>query len=91
VTEPTFTDLEQYTKDIRTLSKKLAIRTIRLMGGEPLLHPRVNDFMRVTREAYPHSKIFIVTNGLLLLKMLNDFWETLRHIVFAFIGRNIRH
>ena len=40
VTEPTFTDLEQYTKDIRVLSKKLAIRTIRLMGGEPLLHPQ---------------------------------------------------
>ena len=48
------------------------------MGGEPLLHPQVNDFMRITREAYPHSKIFIVTNGLLLLKMPNDFWETLR-------------
>lgn len=78
VTEPTFTDLEQYTRDIQTLSKKLAIRTIRLMGGEPLLHPQVNDFMRVTREAYPHSRIFIVTNGLLLQKMPNDFWETLR-------------
>lgn len=51
VTEPTFTDLEQYTKDIRTLSKKLAIRTIRLMGGEPLLHPQVNDFIRVTRSS----------------------------------------
>ena len=48
------------------------------MGGEPLLHLQVNDFMRVTREAYPHSRIFIVTNGLLLLKMPNDFWETLR-------------
>ena len=78
VTEPTFTDLEQYTRDIQTLSKKLAIHTIRLLGGEPLLHPQVNDFIRVTREAYPHSRIFIVTNGLLLLKMPNDFWETLR-------------
>ena len=78
VTEPTFTDLEQYTGDIQTLSEKLAIHIIRLMGGEPLLHPQVNDFMRVTREAYPHSRIFIVTNGLLLQKMPNDFWETLR-------------
>ena len=48
------------------------------MGGEPLLHPQANDFMRVTREAYPHSRIFIVTNGILLLKMPETFWETLR-------------
>ena len=78
VTEPTFTDLERYTQDIQTLSKKLAIRTIRLMGGEPLLHPQINDFIRVTREAYPHSRLFIVTNGLLLLKMPEAFWETLQ-------------
>lgn len=78
VTEPVFTDLEQYTKDIRALSKKLEIRTILLLGGEPLLHPQLNDFMRVTRETYPHSRIFILTNGLLLPKMPNDFWETLR-------------
>jgi len=77
VTEPSFTDLEQYTNDIRMLSKKLAIRTIRIMGGEPLLHTQVNDFVRVTREAFPHSRIFIVTNGLLLLKMPESFWETL--------------
>ena len=78
VTEPTFTDLEQYIEDIRELSGKLTVRTIRLMGGEPLLHPQVNDFVRVTREAYPHARVFIVTNGLLLLKMSESFWKTLR-------------
>ena len=78
VTEPTFTDLEQYTQDIRTLSKKLAVRKIRLMGGEPLLHSQINDFIRITREAYPHSEIVVVTNGLLLPKMPETFWATLR-------------
>ena len=78
VTEPTFTDLEQYTQDIWTLSKKLAVRKIRLMGGEPLLHSQINDFIRITREAYPHSEIVVVTNGLLLPKMPETFWATLR-------------
>lgn len=78
VTKPTFTDLKTFMQDLQVLSKKLAIRKFRLMGGEPLLHPQINDFLRVTRQAFPHTKIQLVTNGILLPKMPKSFWETMR-------------
>jgi molybdenum cofactor biosynthesis enzyme MoaA len=77
VTEPTFNDLEEYVRDIRTLAGKLNVHTVYLMGGEPLLHPQVIDFMRVTREVYPRWRIVIITNGLLLLKMPESFWRAM--------------
>lgn len=78
INEEIFTDLEQYKKDIVELSKKIQIGQIRLMGGEPLLHPQVNEFVIATRQAFPKSDIRIVTNGILLPAMKEDFWETCR-------------
>lgn len=78
VRDEIFTDLEQFTKDINELSKKIFIKQIRLMGGEPLLHKQVNEFINITREAYPKSDIRLVTNGILLPTMKEDFWETCR-------------
>ena len=46
-----FTDLKQYKKDINELAKKLNIKTIRLMGGEPLLNPDIEEFFKVFKEA----------------------------------------
>ena len=42
------------------------IYTIRLLGGEPLLHYDVFEMARYTRKLYPQSRITIVTNGLLI-------------------------
>lgn len=42
------------------------IYTIRLLGGEPLLHQDIFEMARYTRKLYPQSSITIVTNGLLL-------------------------
>lgn len=78
VKEEIFTDIIQYTKDINELAKKIYIRQIRLMGGEPLLHPEVNKFMIETRKAFPKSDIRLVTNGILLPSMKEDFWQTCR-------------
>lgn len=73
-----FTDVEQFTNDINELSKKIFIKKIRLMGGEPLLHPQVNRFMFETRKAFPRADIRLVTNGILLPTMEESFWKTCR-------------
>ena len=78
VEDKKLTDLEQFTKDIKELSKKLDINIIRIMGGEPLLHPQINEFIKITRKYYPNSDIRVATNGLLLPTMKQDFWQTMR-------------
>lgn len=72
-------DVESVRKDFVRLSEIFAnVRRIRLMGGEPLLHPEVAAIMRIVREAFPKSHITLTTNGLLLAKQEAAFWEACR-------------
>jgi hypothetical protein len=74
-----FADLEEYSRDMLQLQKLFStIKTIRLMGGEPLLHPQVESFLYSTRACFPKADIRIVTNGILLHDMANTFWEACR-------------
>jgi sulfatase maturation enzyme AslB (radical SAM superfamily) len=76
ITEEKYLDLQEYDRDLQRLAflSKGKIKTIRLLGGEPLLHPRLTEVMDSTRRYFPLSKIDLVTNGLLLLKMSEQFW-----------------
>jgi len=55
------------------------IKTVRLMGGEPLLHQDPASFISITRTIFPGSHIRFVTNGILLPKAPTSFWETCRN------------
>ena len=46
------------------------------LGGEPLLHPQIERFIKCARELTSTGTIFILTNGILLTKMPESFWET---------------
>ena len=76
-----FLDLEEYGHDLGLLSALEGsdgfFQMICLMGGEPLLHPRVADAVRITRMRFPTTRIMLGTNGILLKRMDGEFWETL--------------
>ncbi len=78
IDEEIFIDLEQFKKDFDILSKKIYIKRIRIMGGEPLLNPDINLYLKAARNAFPEAVISVVTNGILLPKMKEDFWNTLK-------------
>ena len=48
---------------------------IHLLGGEPLLNPDIVEAIRIVRKYFAKTEIQIVTNGILLPKMSNSFWE----------------
>lgn len=76
---PTFADLGEFERDMRSMAAHFsAVRQIYLLGGEPLLHPRVAEFVRVARSAFPDTRIYLMTNGLLVTRMGVEFWEALR-------------
>lgn len=75
--EPEFADINQHVMDMKRLSELVNFGTIRLLGGEPLLHPEINEFIKVTRKYFPTSQIAIVTNAILLSSMPEVFWKTL--------------
>lgn len=65
VKEESFPDLEQYKHDIKRLSEIFNIKTIRLMGGEPLLNKELSRFIYETRKVFPKANIHLLSNGIL--------------------------
>jgi hypothetical protein len=73
-------DPASFESDCRRLSELGGdkIREIVLQGGEPLLHPQLKEIMSIARSYFPKARIKIVTNGILLLKQDESFWECCR-------------
>ena len=72
-----FLDLEIYERDLKRLSELYRDNrgTLMLLGGEPLLYPRIAEAIRAARRYFPHMGIDVVTNGLLMKKMGAEFWK----------------
>lgn len=75
-----YLSIEEYANDIERLSNLFEKRMERilLLGGEPLLHPQLIDFFRITRKFFPNGSIQVLTNGILLLQMKEEFYHALR-------------
>ncbi len=73
-------DIVQYEKDLARLSELFEgeMNYINLLGGEPLLNPEIGKIIAMTRQYFPKGNVKLVTNGLLLKKMPEEFWEQCR-------------
>lgn len=69
-----FASLDEYGRDIRAFAAVAHVKEFRLVGGEPLLHPQMIDFMKVARDVGIGDSIKIYTNGMLLHTMPDEFW-----------------
>jgi MoaA/NifB/PqqE/SkfB family radical SAM enzyme len=75
---PTFADLAEFESDMNRMAGLFsAVTQIYLLGGEPLLHPQVAEFVRAARKAFPKTRISLMTNGLLVTRMDEEFWKAL--------------
>ena len=76
-----FLDLDDYEADLKALAAIPGIesyfRGLYLMGGEPLLHPRIEDVITLTRRLLPRIRIVLASNGILLGRMGDKFWDAL--------------
>lgn len=66
-----YVSLSSFYNQMKRLSSITEVNTLRLMGGEPLLHPKMVDFFIIARSFFPSSEIVLVSNGT-LLKILTD-------------------
>jgi MoaA/NifB/PqqE/SkfB family radical SAM enzyme len=80
ITEQTFVDVQTLSLDLHNLSKITngEVDDIVLGGGEPLLHPKLIEIMDVVRKYFTYGEIIIITNGVLLNKQPNEFWDACR-------------
>lgn len=74
--EEKFLDLNVYENDLRRLSELSGgvMHHINILGGEPLLHTEIKKIIKITRKYFNYGNIYLVTNGILLPKMDDEFW-----------------
>lgn len=78
--EPSFISQFDFERDLSKM-KELAeskIKLIRLLGGEPLLHPSINELLTLARFWFSKTEIRMTTNGIKLPEMPESFWATCR-------------
>lgn len=81
----TYKDIEEFEKELKCLSGKLIIDELKLLGGEPLLHPDLPEFFVIARRCLPKAEITLCTNCLLLDKMSDGFWESMKDNKIKFV------
>ncbi len=79
VSEPVFADLEATMRDLSQMAQLFeSIEQMYLLGGEPLLHPQVHEFVLRTRALFPATRLYLMTNGILVTRMADEVWQALR-------------
>jgi len=73
--EKRFVAVEDFARDLQALARVLHVKELRLVGGEPLMHPRLLDFLRVGRESGLADRMVLITNGVLLHTVPSEVWK----------------
>ena len=75
--------------DLSILARHYRVDAVRLLGGEPLLHPDLPAIAAAVRASGVTERICVVTNGLLLARMDEHFWRAVDEVeVSLYPGRS---
>lgn len=70
---------EEFHKDLKRMHELFPkIYKIRILGGEPLLHPEWTKIVRIARHIYPYSEIHVVSNGLKIPHLSEEEFAVMR-------------
>lgn len=80
IADEEYYDIKKYEQDMAQMAEVTdsRIENIQLIGGEPLLHPKINEIFDITRRYFPLTNIDLITNSLLLTSKDDAFWEAMR-------------
>jgi hypothetical protein len=76
-------DLHQFIEDMTEFATVASVGEVVFVGGEPLLHPWIMEFLRFMRASAFASSISVFTNGLLVPKMSREFYAEARKIAVS--------
>lgn len=81
--EKFFVSADKVAEDLSVLSKYYHPRSVVLNGGEPLLNPHLLDVIDAVRSSGISDRIQIFTNGILLNRMPEIFWQGIDEICIS--------
>jgi len=78
-----FASLAAFRADLEALAEAFHSDELRIVGGEPLLHPQLLDFLREARRINVADRIVLYTNGVLLYKASVELWQLVDEISYG--------
>ena len=82
-----FASPESIAADLKIAAKVLSPRMFKLVGGEPLLHPQLEQIIAAVRESGIAPTISVTTNGLKLGDMADSFWQAVDALTISLYPR----
>lgn len=71
-------DIKQYVRDLKRIQSVFrSLKRVKLLGGEPLLNPELQQFIEMTRDIFHFAKIQLITNGLLITAMNQELIQSI--------------
>lgn len=80
IADEKFYDFNQYSKDIKQLSKLTNGRLglLKFEGGEPFLNKNILNYFKAARDVFQDAPMVVITNGMLLTKLPDDVFEVIK-------------
>ena len=78
-----FADLVEFERDLTALSEVLHAQQMRIVGGEPTLHPQLLEFLKVVRRVGIADSTVLYTNGVLLHRLDPEVWELIDELFLS--------
>ena len=66
---------DELERDLGRLATAMFAAEIRILGGEPLLNPRIVPILKAARKSGIAGRVTLTTNGVLLHTMSKEFWD----------------
>ncbi len=83
VSEKALVSQEELRRLLRRAGTALQPQRLKLVGGEPLLHPKLIECLQIARESGIAKSVSLTTNGLLAKKAPPEIWHILDHITVS--------
>lgn len=75
-----FADPGQVERDLALLARWLSVDHVRILGGEPLLHPELVPILRAVERSGLGARRRLLTNGLRLADQPAEFWSEIEEV-----------
>lgn len=88
---PSFADPGHVERDLAALSEWIEVEHVRVLGGEPLLHPQLTELLQAVRRSGLGKRRRLITNGVRLAEQPDDVWAELEEVHVSVYPNTAKH
>jgi uncharacterized Fe-S cluster-containing radical SAM superfamily protein len=86
-----YSERDHVKHSLTQLAAWMTVDHVRILGGEPLLHPHLVDLMDDIRSTGITENIRILTNGVSLHQVSSGFWQAVDEVHISVYPNTVRH